>query len=146
MSSTHTKAAPASAPALPVDLASLSDDDLALLTVEAPRELERRKAKREAELFAFIREQATVLGLTPARLRAALTGKAVARTRTNAEADGRSIVAPLYRNPANAAQTWAGRGKPPEWIEFGSEINPKTGKPLPLRKFWISEQDKQGKA
>lgn len=25
-------------------------------------------------------------------------------------------VEPKYRNPANAAETWAGRGKPPRWL------------------------------
>ena len=25
-------------------------------------------------------------------------------------------VAPKYRNPANAEETWAGRGKPPRWL------------------------------
>ena len=25
-------------------------------------------------------------------------------------------VAPKYRNPADAAETWAGRGKPPRWL------------------------------
>src|ERR1700683_4088948 len=78
-------------PTLPVDLVSLSDDELALLTVEAPRELERRKARRDAELLAFIREQATVLGIPPARLRAALGGKAAARSRPTGT-DGRRVV------------------------------------------------------
>lgn len=26
-------------------------------------------------------------------------------------------VAPKYRNPVDAAQTWAGRGKPPRWLQ-----------------------------
>ena len=25
-------------------------------------------------------------------------------------------VAPKYRNPANASETWAGRGKQPKWL------------------------------
>lgn len=31
-------------------------------------------------------------------------------------ADGRGKVAPKYRNPANAAETWTGRGKHPKWV------------------------------
>ena len=31
--------------------------------------------------------------------------------------DGRGPVAPKYRNPKNAAQTWAGRGIKPKWLE-----------------------------
>jgi hypothetical protein len=34
-------------------------------------------------------------------------------------------------------------GRAPEWTEFSTEINPKTGWPLPLRKFWISEQERK---
>jgi hypothetical protein len=62
-----------------VDLTRLSNDDLAILSVEAPRELERRKARREAELLAFIREQMIVLGISPAKLRAALGGRSSPR-------------------------------------------------------------------
>jgi DNA-binding protein H-NS len=28
----------------------------------------------------------------------------------------KSVVAPKYRNPANAEQTWSGRGKRPHWF------------------------------
>lgn len=31
-------------------------------------------------------------------------------------ADGRAKVAPKYRNPVNAAETWTGRGKQPRWF------------------------------
>jgi DNA-binding protein H-NS len=103
-------------PKLPVDLASLSDDELALLTVEAPRELERRKSKREAELLAFIREQATVHGISPARLRAALGGKASAKARTTGGTDRRSVVKPKYWNPKDHSQRWSGRGGQPAWL------------------------------
>ena len=29
---------------------------------------------------------------------------------------GKGIVPPKYRNPANGAETWTGRGKPPRWM------------------------------
>lgn len=31
--------------------------------------------------------------------------------------DGRAKVAPKYRNPADAEQTWTGRGRKPKWVE-----------------------------
>ena len=40
---------------------------------------------------------------------------------------------PKYRDPADPARTWSGRGNTPPWIE----VDPATGKPLP--KFRISE-------
>lgn len=30
--------------------------------------------------------------------------------------DGAPAAAPLYRNPADAAQTWSGRGRQPKWL------------------------------
>jgi len=108
---------PKPSPPLPVDLKSLTDDDLAWLVVAGPREIEERKSKREAELFAFIREQATVLGLSPARLRSALFKSTTGRKRVGKsdEQDGRSRVKPKYWNPKDHAQRWAGRGAPPPW-------------------------------
>jgi DNA-binding protein H-NS len=103
-------------PALPLDLTTLADDVLARLAAEAPREIDRRQAKKEQDLLAFIKEQAAVLGLTPARLAAALAGKTAARPRTNGGTDGRSTVKPKYRNPKDHAQTWSGRGAPPKWL------------------------------
>jgi DNA-binding protein H-NS len=127
------------------NLKNLSDDELALLAVEAPRELERRHAKRETELLAFFREQAMVLGIPLARLRAALGGKTAAQARTTG-GDGRSTVVAKYKNPATG-ETWTGRGKPPPWIEFGNETLPPNrpgGEPrrVPLAKFLIRKDQK----
>ena len=46
---------------------------------------------------------------------------------------GRSLgkVAPKYRNPANSAETWAGRGKQPKWLAA------ETGKGRGLDEFLI---------
>jgi len=63
----------------PKDLQIMLDEELTLLMVEAPREFERRKAKREQEFLAAVREQMTVLGISPARLRTLLTPKSGAR-------------------------------------------------------------------
>jgi DNA-binding protein H-NS len=104
-------------------------------------EIERRRRKKETDFLAQFREQAKALGIPLERLIAALGRKSGARARADA-VDGRSTVARPFRNPENHAQTWAGHGKPPLWIALGSELNPRTGKSLPLRKFWVSEQEK----
>ena len=36
--------------------------------------------------------------------------------RAKKNSDGRAKVAPKYRNPNNADETWAGRGRPPAWV------------------------------
>lgn len=100
-------------PALPCDLATLSDEVLAALAEAAPRELARRKAQREAAFLNQIREQAQVLGLTPARLAAALAGK------SGASANGTVRRRPpkrVFWNPADHTQQWSKRGARPKWL------------------------------
>jgi DNA-binding protein H-NS len=111
--------------ALP-DLAVLPDEVLALLADEAPREQQRRHAKREADFFELVREQARVLGITPARIAARLAGRiprppaqrpAAARPEAGGtDDDGRRHVRAKYRNPRDHAQRWSGRGGKPQWV------------------------------
>lgn len=102
-------------PALPCDLEILSDDVLAALAVEAGREQERRKARKEAEFFEFVRENALALGVTPARLAATIAGKAAGRKRPSGGTDGRSRVKAKYRD-LRSDRTWSGRGNAPSWF------------------------------
>lgn len=122
--------------ALPVILAKLSHEQVVALADEAPRELERRKAKLREDM----KEAARALGITPERLLAAQRAKGGSANKVRPD-DPRHFVKAVYRDPVTG-DTWAGRGQAPAFVEFGTEINPKTGKPLPLRKFWISEQEK----
>jgi len=117
---------------LPIDVTTLSAAELVALAAAATAELE----KREAAFLESARDQATALGISPARLTAAIAGKPAKRVRTNGETDRRHDVVRPWRNP-ETGETWAGRGQPPPWVEFGDEINPKTGKKLPLAKFRI---------
>ena len=128
----------ASAPE-PPDLAALPDETLAALVEQGQAELLRRRQKKESDFLSLVAETARTLGVSPARIAAALSNKA-ARPRS-AGNDGRHDVKPVYRDPVSGA-TWSGRGQAPPFIEFGDEVSPKTGKKLPLRKFWIAEQEK----
>jgi DNA-binding protein H-NS len=110
----HT-AGPPPPEALPVNLATLPDEVLAALAVEALAEQERRKQKREADFLQTVREQASVLGIAPARLAAVLGVKPAARARGEAKPDGRSVVRRKFWNLADHAQRWSGRGAPPRW-------------------------------
>lgn len=104
-------------PALPVDLATLPDDVLAVLAIEAPREVERRRNERETAFLESVRAQAQALGVSPDRLRAALLAKSAPRPRAGGtRTDGVRRVPPKYRNPNNAAQVWSGRGVQPRWF------------------------------
>ncbi len=44
------------------------------------------------------------------------TAPAEKKTRTSTKGRKLGKVAPKYRNPANAKETWAGRGKQPKWL------------------------------
>jgi DNA-binding protein H-NS len=100
------------------DADGMTDEALATLAITVPQKIAERKAKREAQFFELVREQAAVLGVTPTRLAAAISAKATAQGTSNGGAlDGRSIVRPKYRHPTNHAQTWSGRGgTPPKWF------------------------------
>jgi DNA-binding protein H-NS len=130
----------ASSSGLP-DLTALADDALAALVEQGQAEILCRKEKKESDFLALVAETARTLGVSPARLAAAVSNKNQ-RQRATGGSDGRSVVAPKYRDPADPSRAWSGRGEPPSWLTFGDETNPKTGKPLPLRKFWLSEQEK----
>jgi len=85
------------------------------------KEAAARDAKKEKALAKIIQlakdngvtaadiAQAFKQGSSP-RKRKGSTGKSIGAS------GARAKVAPKYRNPANAEQTWTGRGKSPLWI------------------------------
>jgi len=94
------------------DLSSFSDDDLAALIGLAEQEQAARRERKRADFFSSIREQAQALGVAPEDVVAALS-----RKEQRPAPDRRAKVAPKYRNPANPAETWAGRGVKPKWMQ-----------------------------
>jgi DNA-binding protein H-NS len=129
-----------SPPTVLPDLAALADEALAALVEHGQAEMLRRKQKRETDFLQLVAETARTLGLAPARVAAAVSNQGQ-RQRPTGDRDRRHDVRPVYRDPVSGA-TWSGRGQAPPFVEFGEEISPKTGKKLPLRKFWIAEQEK----
>ena len=111
-----TGAAQVAEPGKVPDLASFSDDELVVLATDAQAELTARRERRRSEFLENIREQARVLGIDPSEVAAAL-GRKGKRT----SSDKRAAVAAKYRNPANHAETWAGRGAKPQWVRAALE-------------------------
>ncbi|KRG42060.1 DNA-binding protein [Stenotrophomonas pictorum JCM 9942] len=106
-----------------IDLSHLSAKELAVLI----RDAQKRKtlvAKRQpiAKARAAVIAAAKKAGYTIEELfgTGAPAVKATRATKTTKSAakTGRKLpkVAPKYRNPANAEQTWTGRGKQPRWL------------------------------
>lgn len=89
-------------------VALMSSSELQSLRSEIDAELKRREGKLAA--IEEIKRMAQEKGL---KLEELLTELGGVRQRTRREP---STVAPRYRNPDNASQTWSGRGKRPLWL------------------------------
>ena len=115
-----------------IDVNKLSARELDLLISQAKkRKTTLSKRKPIAAVRAKLTQLAKAEGYTVAELfggAAAASGAPEAAPKAAAKAKGKSTgkVAPKYRNPANPAETWAGRGQPPRWL--AAEL--KTGKKL----------------
>lgn len=109
------------------DLQEFSAQELRSLITEAKkRQTTLKKRKPIASVRAKVSKAAEAEGYTidelfGGRAAKAATGtarKAAKKTAKKATRKGRKLgkVAPKYRNPANAKETWTGRGKPPRWM------------------------------
>ena len=121
-----------------IDLNRLSAKELEALIAQAKK---RRDTLTKRKPIALVRSKLTQLaraegypiaelfgGAAPAPAKAA-AAKKPPRTTTKGRKLG--AVAPKYRNPANAKETWTGRGKQPRWLAA------ETAKGRPLDEFLI---------
>jgi DNA-binding protein H-NS len=111
------------------DLSALSEEELSAMVGLIEQEIAGRRQQQRKDFFATIRVQAQQLGVAPEELAAELARKparALADGRTgptrtpkgnDGAMDRRLTVAPKYRNPNNPAETWAGRGVKPRWMQ-----------------------------
>ena len=91
-----------------INLESLSPADLQALIKNAEAQMESARKNHVKEVRAKIDGILAGAGLTIGE---------VYPTRGGKVAKGpKAVVAPKYRNPDNAAQTWSGRGKRPTWF------------------------------
>lgn len=92
-----------------ISLDGLSIEDLALLRKRIDGQITALEKQREEEALKKLEAVAAELGLTRQQIAARFHKKAK-KSRTGP-------VSAKYRNPKNASETWAGRGKKPAWIE-----------------------------
>lgn len=99
-----------------IDIESLSAKELqALIAKASQRKKKLAKRKPLAQVKTELANVAKKAGYTLGEIFSG--SKAEPKTRAPRKATGkRGKVAPKYRNPANAEQTWTGRGKPPRWM------------------------------
>ncbi|HEY0504211.1 MAG TPA: H-NS histone family protein [Lysobacter sp.] len=105
-----------------INLDSLSPKELDALISQAKK---RKTTLSRRKPVATVRQKLTQLARAEGYTIAELFGGAASAPRSNAprtakpaSRKGKSLgkVAPKYRNPANPAETWAGRGKQPRWL------------------------------
>lgn len=90
-----------------IDLSGLNVADLEKLISDAKARIDVVKKQQFAEMRRALEAQARNAGFDIYEL---FSGRAPRA------AGDKKAVAPKYRNPANAAQTWTGRGKQPVWV------------------------------
>lgn len=106
-----------------IDLSGLSAKELGAL-IRTAKKQQTLVAKRApiAKVRAQLAKSAKAAGYTLEELfgSAAAGGKATKTTKATKAGGktGRKLpkVAPKYRNPANAEETWTGRGRQPRWL------------------------------
>ncbi len=106
-----------------LEVAGLSAKELkALISQAEKQQLKLAKRPKASAMRAKIDKYVKDHGYTIAELYgtaapSAKSGSKKTGTRTKA-AKGRKLgkVAPKYRNPANADETWTGRGRQPRWL------------------------------
>jgi len=96
-------------------LTSLSLNELESLQKKVNREIQKRRSKAQEEGLKKIKLIAAEYGLTANELKAISTGKRSAAKKK--VVNTRGPVAPKYRDPGNAENTWTGRGRKPKWVE-----------------------------
>ncbi len=87
-----------------IDLNALSLKDLKELQSQVAKTIAGFEDRRKREALAELEEIARAKGFSLAEL----TGSTPTRKRTPSSAK--------YANPANAADTWSGRGRKPRWF------------------------------
>lgn len=88
------------------DFNNLSETEIKALIDNAEKALKDRQSSKRKEVIAQIKDLAASIGVTVEILDG------------DKKADKKSAkVAARYRNPADASQTWTGRGLAPKWMQ-----------------------------
>ena len=102
-------------------LASLSLAELRELVTEAEVLIAEKEQGEKSALVAEIEQLTKARGFAVADILPLFPGLPVSRATEKPKGKGgkggRGTVAPKYRNPANPAETWSGRGRQPAWVQ-----------------------------
>lgn len=98
------------------NLESMTEPELRELIRNADEALKRRVAERARSTLKEIRRLAAEVGFEVTFVKAGKTPAAKGKV-----ASPRGPAVQKYRNPDNPAETWAGRGRPPKWVQAALE-------------------------
>ena len=87
------------------DLEAMSLKELKELHSQTAKTIANFESRKKQQAISALEEQAKALGFSLSEL----VGVAAVRKRRPARAK--------YENPANAGETWTGRGRKPRWVE-----------------------------
>lgn len=104
-----------------LDISGLSTAQLEALLRAAQKEKKRKqKRKPVAKVRALLDKAAKASGYTLAELFGTASPSTTRKSFRSSKGTGQKTtgtkVPPKYRNPADASQTWTGRGKQPRWV------------------------------
>ncbi len=86
---------------------NLSEDELQNMIQSAEKALKEKQASKKKEVIAQIKDLAASIGIKVEIQEEGVTSSSRKGIK----------VAPKYRNPDDASQTWTGRGVPPKWMQ-----------------------------
>ncbi|MAM62758.1 H-NS histone family protein [Maritimibacter sp. UBA3975] len=97
-----------------INLKGLSRKELEKLRADVDKALERVEEDEKRAALVAAQKAAKSFGYSLEDLSDVKAGKPAKAKKAG---DGRSKVAPKYRNPDEPTVTWTGRGRKPKWVE-----------------------------
>lgn len=88
------------------NLKNLSEDELQKMISDAEKALKQKQVDKRKDVIAEINKLAALIDV-----KVEIIGGRSKKSRKG------SKVPPKYRNPADASQTWTGRGMKPRWLK-----------------------------
>ena len=95
------------------DLENMSHAELQAIVEKAQQRIVQLQRSRRSEIRTKVNNLLKAEGFTFDEL----YGNSSRRSASEPAVKARTTVKPKYRNPADATQTWTGRGKRPRWFQ-----------------------------
>lgn len=108
-------------------LKNLSLDELNKLAARVARAIKSKEARRQKDARQALVKLAKEYGVSIEDI----VGGGKKQKKNKGKGKAKAKIAPKFRNPADASQTWSGRGRRPEWYKAALSAG-KTDKDLAI--------------